>query len=331
MNPMEWLVSGTVPLGTWFGIDVRAHSSLVLYIAFTLLGPSSVGGYKNAATSMAILFFSVLFHEFGHCFGSRLVGGQPSHIIMHPLGGLAFSGSPHRPWARFITVVAGPMVNVLICIITATILAIAAHTWRIVPWSPLSLRLAYLSWDNDIIYYVWWIFLVNYGILLFNLWPIFPLDGGQMLQSVLWAKFGYYRATIVSTITGMIGAALLGTILGLGRRDLFMVFLAIWGFRTCLYMYRETKANGPWAYQDEMDYGLGRGNALSRKLSARKMRRAQKIERDSAAEQERIDVILAKVSAQGMQSLTWLERRALKKATEHQRQRDGELERSRRY
>src|SRR5947209_3756477 len=111
-NPLMWLVSGSVPLGTWFGISVRMHASMVLFIAITLLGPGAVGGWHNAVTSMAILFGVVLLHEFGHCFGSRMVGGQPSQILMHPLGGLAFADCPRRPWPNFVTVLCGPLVNV---------------------------------------------------------------------------------------------------------------------------------------------------------------------------------------------------------------------------
>ena len=329
LNPMEWLVSGSVPLGTWFNIEVRAHASLVIYILITLLGPGSLGGAKNAFASTLILFFSVLLHEFGHCFGSRWVGGQPSQILMHPLGGLAFAGQPHRPWANFVTVVAGPAVNLLICIVTAGILATAAGTWRIVPWSPLSLQLRYLSWNNNVVYYSWWIFIVNYSLLLFNLWPVFPLDGGQMLQSVLWAKFGYYRSMIFATVAGMIGAVVAAVFLGILNGSFLIILLAVWGFMTCLRMYRETKANGPWAYQDDPDYDLG-NKPSNRRLNKKSMLRAHRLEREATAEQERIDEILAKVSAQGMNSLTWLERRALRKATEHQRQRDMETSRSRR-
>jgi hypothetical protein len=117
--------------------------------------------------------------------------------------------------------------------------------------------------------------------------------------------------------------------------SIFIMFLAVWGFQTCFHMYRELKANGPWAYQDEMDYGFsgpygGGGTATARKLNARAIRKAQKMERQAAVEQEQIDAILAKVSAQGMNSLTWLEKRALHKATERQRKRDAEMSRSRR-
>ena len=51
MNPLQWLASGFVSLGVWFGIDVRIHATFIVYIAITLLLPGSLNGMKNAATS----------------------------------------------------------------------------------------------------------------------------------------------------------------------------------------------------------------------------------------------------------------------------------------
>src|SRR5579862_8211454 len=96
-NPLMWLLSGSVSLGTWFGINVRVHASMIAFIVLTLLMPSSMGGWHNAVTSMALLFVIVLLHEFGHCLGSYMVGGRPSEILMHPLGGLAYADAPRRP------------------------------------------------------------------------------------------------------------------------------------------------------------------------------------------------------------------------------------------
>src|SRR5258708_16846974 len=95
MNPLQWLVSGSLSLGTWFGIHVRMHASMVVFIAWMLVF-RGMGSWLNTVISMASLFGIVLLHEFGHCYGSHLVGGQPSEILMHPLGGLAFPGAPHR-------------------------------------------------------------------------------------------------------------------------------------------------------------------------------------------------------------------------------------------
>jgi Zn-dependent protease len=331
MNPLMWLMAGSVPAGTWFGIRVRIHASMILYVAFSLLAPGALGGWHNTLTSIVILFGIVLLHEFGHCLGSWLVGGRPDEILIYPLGGLAYAGSPHRPWPRFVTVLFGPLVNVVICAIAAVWLIALAHNARVVPWDLMNVELRQLAWRSAAAYYLWWVFATSWALLLFNLLPIFPLDGGQMLHAVLWAKLGYYRATIFATVVGMIAAGLF-FVYGLTHRSILLMVLAVMGFITCANLYREVKANGPWAYQDDEDYGFGglyggAGTATARKLNARKIRKAQRLEREAAAEQEQIDAILAKVSAQGMQSLTWWEKRALRKATERQRKRDAELTR----
>jgi hypothetical protein len=108
-------------------------------------------------------------------------------------------------------------------------------------------------------------------------------------------------------------------------------------FINCLNMRRMLIAQGPEEYADDgIDYSaayenLDRPKRRGKWAMRRAARRAQKLEREEQAERARIDAILAKVSAKGMQSLTWLERRALRKATEHQRQRDLELDAMRRY
>jgi Zn-dependent protease len=322
-----WLLSGSVSLGVWFGINVRVHSSMILFIAFTLLFPGALG-WHSSITSMALLFGIVLLHEFGHCYGSYLVGGQPSQILMTPLGGLASADAPRRPWPNFFTVLAGPLVNVLLCILAAGYISATLRSWHAVPWNPLAIVRAMGSREipRDI-FYAWWIFTISYALLLFNLWPIFPLDGGQLLQSVLWAKFGYYRATKFATITGMIGAGVMA-MLGLSGGNLFLIMIAISGFIWCLQVYRELKANGPWGYEEDgIVYAASLRGPSSAELRNRK--RLQKLRRREASEQREIDAILAKVSAHGMQSLTFWEKRALHKATEHQRQRDAELSKPR--
>src|SRR2546423_14085770 len=117
-NPFMWLLTGSVPLFTVFGIHVRAHASLIITIVLVLvfgLGPGFT--WQDRVQSMGILFCIVLLHEFGHCFAARWVGGQADEIIMHPLGGLALTRPPHRPLPMFLTVAGGPAVNVIICLV----------------------------------------------------------------------------------------------------------------------------------------------------------------------------------------------------------------------
>src|SRR2546421_12828610 len=117
-SPLWWLLTGSAPLGTWFGIRVRAHSSLVIFIAIGLfVGLPGTTGFKDNVASMAVLFALVLLHEFGHCFAARWVGGEADEILMHPLGGLALAQPPRRPLPTFLTIAGGPAVNLAICVL----------------------------------------------------------------------------------------------------------------------------------------------------------------------------------------------------------------------
>jgi hypothetical protein len=201
-----------------------------------------------------------------------------------------------------------------------------------VPWNPTR----FVPGDSYALFnvraYSLWIYQISWMLLLFNLLPIYPLDGGQMLQSLLWPKFGYGKSMRFSTVTGIIGAAVIGMI-ALATFNVFLFFIAFSGFTTCMSMRRQL-ADMPIDDFDQTDYSAAYENPGARRKHSRwairrAAKRAQKLAADEHREQIRIDAILAKVSAQGMHSLTWSEKRILKKATEHQRERDLETSRRR--
>jgi Zn-dependent protease len=327
-NPLVWLWTGSVSLFTAFGIRVRAHASLILTIVLVLLFGLGQGfTWQDRVQSMSILFLVVLLHEFGHCFAARWVGGEADEIVMHPLGGLALTRPPHRPLPMFLTVAGGPAVNVLICLVCGVILW-AIFGW--VPWNPFRFHPigSFSSWLN-VWRYAYWIYQVSWMILCFNLLPIFPLDGGQMLQTMLWPKFGYYKSMNFACITGMVGAVL-GAMIALASGNLMLAILAVFGFMTCLSMRQQLVAQGPYGWEEDTTYAAAYEPLTPKRKKPGKwaQRRAAREAAAERTEQEQIDRILAKVSAHGMQSLSWTEKRTLKKATEHQRQRD--LERAKR-
>jgi Zn-dependent protease len=324
------LLYGSVPLFTIFGIRVRAHASLVLYVGLVLLlGLGRDFAWQDRVLSMSMLFLLVLLHEFGHCFAARWLGGSADDILMHPLGGLAMAQPPRHPWPTFLTVAAGPAVNLLICIITGTILWISAG-W--LPWDPfhfIAPRWGFHHW-YDLWRFDFWIYEMSLMLLAFNLLPIFPLDGGQMVQTMLWPKLGYYRSMLFSCIVGMVAAVLAAMVaLATPGHNIGLALLALMGFLCCFSLRRQLLAIGPEEYADETDYSAAYEHPVPvkrrRKISRRAINKARRRARQQAIEQRRIDTILAKVSAQGIASLTWTERRALKKATERQRKRDLEL------
>lgn len=321
-NPLMWLLMGRVPLFEIFGIRVQAHATMIIYAVLVLLfGLGSDFTWQDRVINVTMLFFIVLLHEFGHCFTARWVGGEADEILMTPLGGLAFARPPRRPMPSFLTTAGGPAVNVVICLITGLILwAVAGWgSW----WQPFLFgnpQLPFTSWFN-LASYAFWIYQLSMMLLLFNLLPIFPLDGGRMVQEALWPVMGYYRSMLLSCRVGMIGSIVLAMV-GLATLRIFLTLLAVFLFMGCMQMRRQLLEVGPGYFEDD-DLDLSAAQWREPKENPRKVareqRRQQKQREAEQAERDRVDAILAKVSKQGQDSLSWSERRTLRKATEHLR------------
>src|SRR5687767_2552967 len=122
---MRDVMSWSFPIGQLFGILIRVHFILPL-VMISMIGREYVrkeaiqGAWIDAAMLMGLMFVSILLHEFGHCFAARYNDGEADEILLWPLGGLAFCRSlPHSPLAHFIVALGGPLVNLIICFITA--------------------------------------------------------------------------------------------------------------------------------------------------------------------------------------------------------------------
>ena len=150
-----------------------------------------------AAAEYIALFGIVLLHEFGHAFACRSTGGRADRIVLWPLGGLAFVDPPLRPTAVLWSIVAGPLVNV---VLFPLLLVCAIGTGRR-GWFPI---------NADVFRFFVSIFSINAGLLLFNLLPLYPLDGGQIVRALLWFRIGPSRSLRAAAVIGIIGAALLG-------------------------------------------------------------------------------------------------------------------------
>src|SRR6266498_3261956 len=214
-NPFWWILTGSVPLFTVFGIRVRMHASLLLLIVLVLL--FGIGGFGSSISlrvqSVSMLFMVILLHEFGHCFAARSVGGDADEILMTPLGGLAMAMAPRRPWATFVTVAGGPAVNVIICLVCAIGLYFILGVYPLGPWTfgkiyPAVRNPGWLQLSS----YLFWIYATSWFLLAFNMLPIFPMDGGQMLQSILWRPMGYYKSMLLTVNIGLAGSVLMAMV-----------------------------------------------------------------------------------------------------------------------
>jgi len=192
---MAELRGGTIPLFKFAGVDVFLHWTWFVVAVYEISDRS--GRYSGLiwyVTEYLALFFIVLMHEYGHALACRQVGGTANRIVLWPLGGVAFVSPPQRPGATLWSIAAGPLVNVAL----APILFAVVRMGRIAGM-PAAMPDSFALLRS--------LFYINLGLLLFNLLPIYPLDGGQILRSLLWYVLGRARSLMVATVLGFAGVA----------------------------------------------------------------------------------------------------------------------------
>jgi Zn-dependent protease len=192
---MNKLTAGSFSLFRIAGIQVNVHWTWLL-VAYFEIG-SRVNNYHSMAWNVVeyvSIFGIVLLHEFGHALACRQVGGQANRIMLWPLGGVAFVQPPPRPGALLWSIAAGPLVNVVLAPVTVAAAALA--------------QVAGLKdTQPDFAHFLYSIAVINLVLLIFNLLPIYPLDGGQILQALLWFVVGRARSLMISGIIGLAAAA----------------------------------------------------------------------------------------------------------------------------
>lgn len=229
------MLSGTSDSFRFFrfrGIQVYVHWMWFLWAFYQISTRNRA--YSSIVWNIAeylALFVIVLLHEFGHAFACRQTGGKADKIVLWPLGGVAFVQPPPRAAAELWSIAAGPLVNVVLF----PVLMVVAM------WSDSTGLSARVPDFGKFLYMVWWI---NRGLLIFNLLPIYPLDGGQILRSLLWFKLGRARSLQVATIIGFIGLPTFAFYaLSRSSGSLIVIGLMVWFLgQQCLAGFRHAKA-----------------------------------------------------------------------------------------
>jgi Zn-dependent protease len=211
---------GSIRLFRLAGIDLFLHWSWFLVAIY---GVSTRRGEYSSwlwpALEYLSLFVIVLLHEFGHALACRQVGGKADHIVLWPLGGVAYVAPPQRPGAMLWSIVAGPLVNVALAPLLFTLLLLVhAAGWAI------DHRNAYSFIDMA--------FVANCAVLAFNLLPVYPLDGGQILRSLLWFFLGRARSLVLAVYVGFAGVVGL-VALAAWQRSYWMGIVAVFIFLSC--------------------------------------------------------------------------------------------------
>jgi Zn-dependent protease len=214
--------NGSIHLFRFAGIDVYLHWSWFLVAIYMVsYRLASYSTYIWGILEYLALFCIVLMHEFGHSLACRSVGGRADQIVLWPLGGVAYVDPPQRPGATLWSIAAGPLVNV--CLFP--VLSGAALLARAEQWS------ATLPNIYKFIIAIWYI---NAVLLGFNLLPIYPLDGGQILRSLLWYVVGRARSLMIASTIGLVAIVVLVVwAFGTLRDDPWLIVLAVFALFQC--------------------------------------------------------------------------------------------------
>jgi Zn-dependent protease len=232
-------MGGTIKLFKFSGIQVYLHFSWFLVAAYEFT--QRTGIYSSqiwAAYEYIALFGIVLLHEFGHALACRQTGGTADQIVLWPLGGIAFVNPPRRPGAMLWSIAAGPVVNVILFPVLSLVLWLARPGPEAIEASDLYLLL-------------WHVWQINLGLLIFNMLPVYPLDGGQILRALLWFPFGEIRSLQIASVIGIIGAVALAGLAFLLRMNVvwtaiiafFLMSRAIAGWQYAKALVQEEEAN----------------------------------------------------------------------------------------
>jgi Zn-dependent protease len=220
---------GSFHLFRFKGIDVFLHWSWFLVAAYEIqlrhTAYSSVGW--NVLEYLA-LFLIVTTHEFGHSLACRQVGGRADKIVLWPLGGVAYVDPPPRPGATLWSIAAGPLVNVALAPLFFGVFLFAKSS-------------GWASTLPDVYRLIRAVLSIDIVLLVFNMLPIYPLDGGQIFRSLLWFVLGRARSLLVATILGFVGViAFIG--LAIWIRDIWFAAIAVFMLLNCWSGLQQARA-----------------------------------------------------------------------------------------
>ena len=200
-------------LGTLGGVGIYVHSTCLLLVALQLFAPLVIGGWPLAEYRLALyvaVLGCIVLHELGHARMARRYGIATRDITLYPIGGVAsLERMSEKPSEEFWIALAGPAVSVVI-----------AALLRLLTLTLPDLFPTQATPGFQPGYFVFHLALINVGLVVFNLLPAFPMDGGRMLRALLSGPLGRLRATRIAAGIGSflalalaIGGALTGQVL----------------------------------------------------------------------------------------------------------------------
>src|ERR1043166_6403971 len=185
------LMGWSIPILRVSGIQLRIHITFLLLIGYVALNSWS------SAIFVLLLFLCVVLHEFGHAIAAKGYGINTPDITLLPIGGVArLERIPEEPKQELVIAIAGPLVNVIIAACLYLVTGSRGHVMSGVQSEDMLIGIRQ----------------INILLVLFNLLPAFPMDGGRVLRALLATRLTYARATQVAATVGQIFAFLFGIV-----------------------------------------------------------------------------------------------------------------------
>ncbi len=203
------------------GIDVRIHATFFLLLAWFGFVYYAEGGYGAMVIGLSfiiLLFVCVVLHEFGHALAARAYGINTPDITLLPIGGIArLERMPEKPIQELVVALAGPAVNVVIAF---GLYLVIGRFFGLGDIAELA------GGGGNLLAQL---LAINVILVVFNLLPAFPMDGGRVLRALLATRLGHTRATLIAATVGQIVAVLFGLV-GIFGGNPFLLFIAVFVF-----------------------------------------------------------------------------------------------------
>src|SRR5438046_7555035 len=210
-------MSWSIPILRIAGIQLRIHITFLLLIGWLALGSA------GAVVFVLLLFLCVVLHEFGHALAAKAYGINTPDITLLPIGGVArLERIPEEPKQELVIAAAGPAVTAIIALCLFAVIAARS-----------GIEITASLQSDDLLVNI---FKINVYLLLFNLIPAFPMDGGRVLRALLATRMSYARATQVAATVGQ-GFAFFFGIVGLfGIPGQFPANPLLISIESCVYI-----------------------------------------------------------------------------------------------
>lgn len=214
-------------LGSVYGIKIKVHWTFLFLILWIVFDELKRGGTIDSVLFnigfVLAVFLCVVLHELGHALTAKHFGYNTKKITLLPIGGMAsLDKIPTSPKQEFLVVIAGPMVNIIIAAILFFIVPVNQLLHQNLSENLETLKIFNLQ--NFLLY----LLIVNIGLVIFNLIPAFPMDGGRILRAALAIKLNRVKATQIASNIGQF-IAVLFLLIGLVYNP-FLIFIALFIF-----------------------------------------------------------------------------------------------------